>query len=95
MTSVGSVRHPKIMLGMLVKVLCGDPIATRGRLSPEGGVALEDLMRGASDFNVWAVTIETLISTRNLLPITVGIGTVITTMRSAHLSLSHDTLFHW
>src|SRR5271156_3081980 len=32
MTFVSSVHSPKIMLGMLVKDLCGDPIATRRRL---------------------------------------------------------------
>ncbi len=29
MTFASSVHNPKIMLRMLVKVLCGDPIATR------------------------------------------------------------------
>jgi hypothetical protein len=91
LTFVSSVHHPKIMLGMLVKVLCRDSIATRGRLPREGDVAFEDLMRGASDLDVRTVTIVTLTSRRHLLPIAVGIVTVITTIRSAGLSCSHDT----
>jgi hypothetical protein len=39
MTFVGSVHNPKIMLCMLIKVLCGDSIATRRRL-PSGVLAL-------------------------------------------------------
>ena len=80
------------MLGMLVKVLCSHSIATRRRLPREGNVTFEDLMRGAADFDVRTVTVEILTSVRYLLPITVGIVTVITTMRSAGLSWSHDTL---
>jgi hypothetical protein len=91
MTFVNSVHNPKIMLGMLVKVLCGDVIATRKRLSREADITFEDLMRGASDFDVLPVTIEILISVRYLLPITVGIVTVITTIRSPGLSCSHET----
>jgi hypothetical protein len=37
------------MLGMLIKVLCGDSIATRRRLPSEGNVTFEDLMRGTSE----------------------------------------------
>ena len=48
-------------------------------------------MRATSDFNVRTVTIEGLASVRYLLPITVGIITVMATMRSAGLSWSHDT----
>ena len=48
-------------------------------------------MRIASDFDVGTVTIKGLTSVRYLLPITVGIVTVIATMRSAGLSWSHDT----
>ena len=91
MTFVSCVHNPKIMLGMLVKVLCGDAIVTRGRLPRKGNVTFEDLMRGASDFDVLPVTIEILISVRYLLPITVGIVTVITTIRSPGLSCSHET----
>ena len=36
MTLVSGVHDPKIMVGMLVKVLRGDSIATRGRLAREG-----------------------------------------------------------
>jgi hypothetical protein len=92
LTLVGSVHNPKIMLGMLIKVLCRDSIATRRRLPRESNVTLEDLMRGASDFDVRTVTIETLTSRRHLLPIAVGIITVVTTVGSAGLSCSHDTL---
>ena len=91
MAFVSSVHNPKIMLGMLIKVLCGDSIATRRRLPCEGNVTFEDLMRAASDFDVRTVTIEGLTPVRYLLPITVGIVTVIATMRSAGLSWSHDT----
>src|SRR5437867_3583955 len=90
MTFVSSVHHPKIMLGMLVKVLRGDWIATR-RLARKGNVTFEDLMSATSDFDVRTVTIEGLTPVRYLLPITVGIVTVIATMRSAGLSWSHDT----
>ena len=92
LTFVSGVHNPKIMLGMLVKVLRGDTIATRGRLARNGNVTFEDLMRGTSDFDVRTVTIEGLTSVRYLLAITVGIVTVIATIRSAGLSWSHDTL---
>ena len=91
MTLVSGVHDPKIMVGMLVKVLRGDSIATRGRLARKGNVTFEDLMRGTSDFDVRTVTIEGLTSVRYLLPMPVGIVTVIATMRSAGLSWSHDT----
>ena len=63
MTFVSSVHHPKIMLGMLVKVLHGDWIATR-RLARKGKVTFEDLMSATSDFDVRTVTIEGLTSVR-------------------------------
>ena len=91
MTFVGSVHNPKIMLGMLIKVLCGDSIITRRRLPSEGDVTFEDLMRGASDFDIRTVTIESLTSVRYLLSVTVGIVTVIAPILSAGLSWSHDT----
>jgi hypothetical protein len=91
MTFVGGVHNPKIMLSVRVKVLCGDSIATRRRLPSEGNVTFEDLMRGASDFEVRPVTIEGLTSVRYLLPVTVGIITVIAPIWSAGLSWSHDT----
>ena len=90
-TFVGSFHHSKIMLGVLVKVLCVDAIATCRRLTTNGDVAVKNLMRIASDFDVGTVTIKGLTSVRYLLPITVGIVTVIATMRSAGLSWSHDT----
>ena len=80
MTFVSSVHNPIIMLGMLVKVLRGDPIATRRRLPREGNVTFEDLMRGASDFDVRTITIEGLRSVRYLLPITVRVVTIIATI---------------
>ena len=76
---------------MLVKVLCGHAIATRRRLPREGNVTFKDLMRGASDLDVRTVTLEIVTSLRYLLPITVGIITVITPMRSVVLSCSHET----
>ena len=91
MTFRSSVHNAKIMLGMLVKVLRGDAISTRRRLAREGNVTFEDLMRATSNFDVRTVTIESLTSVRHLLPITVGIITVMATMRSAGLSWSHDT----
>jgi hypothetical protein len=91
MTFVSSVHNPKIMLGMLVKVLCGHSIATRRCLPREGNVTFEDLMRGASDLDVRTVTIEIVTSLRYRLPITVRIVTVIATTRSAVLSCSHET----
>ena len=91
LTFVSSVHNSKIMLGMLIKVLCGHAIATRRRLSRESSVTFEDLMRGASDLDVRSGTIETVTSLRDLWPITVRIVTVITTMRSAVLSCSHET----
>ena len=91
MTFVGSFHHSKIMLRVLVKVLCVDAITTCRRLPTKGDVAVKNLMRVASDFDVGTVTIEGLTSGRYLLPITVGIVTVIATMRSAGLSWSHDT----
>ena len=86
-----SVRNPKIMLGMLVKVLRGDSIAARRRFARESNVTFEDLMRATSNFDVWPVTIERLTLVRYLLPITVGSITVTATMRSAGVSWSHDT----
>jgi len=91
MTFASNVHNPKIMLRMLVKILCGDPIAARRRLPPEGKVTFEDLMSGASDFDVRTITIESLTSVGYLLPIAVGIVTVIATIRSPGLSWSHDT----
>jgi hypothetical protein len=86
-----SVHNPKIMLGMLVKVLRGDSIATRRHRAPEDNVTFEDLMRAASNFDVRTVTLEGLTSVRQLLPITVGIMiTVMVTIRSAGLPWSHD-----
>ena len=76
---------------MLVKVLRGDSIATRRRLARKGNITFEDLMRATSDFDVRTVTIEGLTSVRYLLPVTVGIITVMATMRSAGLSWSHHT----
>ena len=86
-----SVHNAKIMLGMLVKVLRADSIATRRRLAREGNVTFKDLMRATSNFNVRTITIEGLTSVRYLLPITIGIITVMATMRSSGLSWSHDT----
>jgi hypothetical protein len=86
-----SVHNAKIMLGVLGKVLGGDSIATRRRLARQGNVTFEDLMRATSNFDVRTVTIEGLTSVQYLLPITVGIITVMATMRSAGLSWSHDT----
>ena len=80
------------MLSMLVKVLCSHSITTRRRLPSEGNVAFEDLMRGASNFDVRTVTIEGLTSVRYLLSATVGIVTVIVTIWSPGLSWSHNTL---
>ena len=91
MSFVSSVHNPKIMLGVLVKVLCSNSIATRRRLPREGNVAFEDLMRGASDFDVRTVTIEGLTSVRYLLSVTVGIVTVIAAIWSVGLFWSHDT----
>jgi hypothetical protein len=89
MTFSSSVHNSKIMLGVLVKVFRGDSIATRRRLARKGNVTFEDLMRATSDFDVRTVTIEDLTSVRYLLSITVGI--IISTTRSAGLSWSHDT----
>ena len=50
-----SVHNAKIMLGMLVKVLRGDSIATRRRLAREGNVTFEDLMRATPNFDVRTV----------------------------------------
>ena len=92
LTFISSVHNPKVMLGMLVKVLCCYAITTRRRLPREGNVTLEDLMRRASDFDVRTVTIVTLTSQRHQLPVAVGIITIITTIRPVGLSCSHDTL---
>jgi hypothetical protein len=86
-----SVHNAKIMLGMLVKVFRGDSIATRRRLVREGNVTFEDLMSATSNFDVRTVTIDGLTPARYLLPITIGIITVMATMWSAGLSWSHDT----
>jgi len=83
MSFLSSVHNPKIMLGMLVNVLCSNSIATRRRLPRESNVTFEDLMRRASDFEVRTVTIEILAQVRYRLPMTVGIVTMITSIRSA------------
>jgi hypothetical protein len=92
MTFVSSVHNPKIMLSVLVKVLCSHSVTTRRRLPSEGNVTFEDLMRGASNFDVRTVTIEGLTSVRYLLSVAIGIVTVIVTIWSPGLSWSHDTL---
>ena len=89
-TFVSGVHNPKIMLGMLVKALCRDSIATRRRLPREGNVTFKDLMRGSPDLDIRTATIVGLTSAR-YLSITVRIVTVIATMRSADLFWSHDT----
>src|SRR5215472_1677610 len=71
-----SVHNAKIMLGMLVKVLGGDSIATRRRLPREGDVTFENLMSATSNFDFRTVTIKGLTSVQYLLPITVRIITV-------------------
>jgi hypothetical protein len=86
MIFVSGVHNPKIMLGMLVKVLRGDSIATRRRLARKDDVTFEDLMRATSNFDVRTVTIEGPTSVRYLLAITVEIVTVIATIQSAGLS---------
>ena len=95
MTFVSSVHNPKIMLSVLVKVLCSHSIPTRRRLPSEGNVTFEDLMRGASNFDVRTVTIEGLTSIRYLLSVAIGIVIVIVivivTIWSPGLSWSHDT----
>jgi hypothetical protein len=91
MTFIGSVHNPKKMFCVLIEVLCGDSIAARRRLPREGNVTFKDLMRGAPDLDIRTVTIVGLTFARYLLPITVGIVTVFTSMRSAGLSWSHDT----
>jgi hypothetical protein len=91
LTVVSSIHNPKVMLGMLVEILCRDAITTRGRLPREGNVPFEDLMGRAADFDVRTVTVETLTSRLHWLPIAVGIIAIITTVRSAVLSCSHDT----
>jgi hypothetical protein len=92
LTFISSVHNPIVMLGMLVEVLCRYAIPTRRRLPRKGNITLEDLMGRTSDFDVRTVTIETLTSLRHLLPIAVGIITIITTIRSVGLSCSHATL---
>jgi hypothetical protein len=85
-----SVHNAKIMLGMLVRFSA----PTRSSLvvaSREGNITFKDLMRATSNFNVRTVTIDGLTLVRYLLPITIGIITVMATMRSAGLSWSHDT----
>jgi hypothetical protein len=69
MTFVSSVHNPKIMLSVLVKVLCSHSITTRRRLPREGNVTFEDLMGGASNFDVRTVTIEGLTSVRYALSV--------------------------
>jgi hypothetical protein len=73
------------MLGMLVKVLCGDSLATRRCLPRESNIAFEYLMSAASDSDVRTITIESVTSTRYLLPITVGVS-IIPTVRAVGLS---------
>src|SRR5260370_28313180 len=56
LTSVSSIHNSKIMLRMLVKVLFRDSIRTSRRLSGEGNVTFEDLLRAASGSDVWTAT---------------------------------------
>jgi hypothetical protein len=91
LTFISSVHYPKVMLGMLIKVLRRNSVATRRRLPRERNVTFKDLMGRAADFDAGTITIEALTSLRHLLPIAAGIITVITAIRSAGLSCSHDT----
>jgi hypothetical protein len=50
MTFVGSFHHAKIMLGVLVKVLCVDAIATCRRLPTKGDVAFKRFDEGCLGF---------------------------------------------
>jgi len=50
MTFVSSVHNPKIMLGMLIKVLCSHSITTRRRLPSEGNVTFGRFDEGCLGF---------------------------------------------
>jgi hypothetical protein len=61
MSFLMSFHYPKMMLGMLVKILGSYSIATRRGLARKGNVTFEDLVRGAPDFDVRTVTLKILI----------------------------------
>jgi hypothetical protein len=54
------VVYAKIVLGMLIQILGGNPIAPGRGLACKRDIALEDLMRGAPDSYVRAVAVEGL-----------------------------------
>jgi hypothetical protein len=59
-----SVRDPKIVLGMLVEVLGGNPIAGRCRFPRQSDISLEDLLGRATDPGIGAAAIKCPIGLR-------------------------------
>ena len=55
------------MLGVLVQIFGGNPVARGCGLPRKRDIALENLMRGAADSYVGAVAVEALISLRRAL----------------------------
>ncbi len=73
------IHYAEVMLGMLVQVLGGDPITARGGFASQGHISFKDLIGVPSNFDVWAITVESLNSVRHPRPIVMRIVAIIAT----------------
>jgi hypothetical protein len=55
------VADPEIVLGVLIEILGGNPVAAHRRFPCQGDIAFEDLPRGATDSDIRAVAFKSLI----------------------------------
>jgi hypothetical protein len=85
------VHDAEIVLGVLIKVFGGDPVAAGGRFARQGHVAFENLVGVAANFYVWTITVESLNSVRHPRAVVMQIASVTAAARSLVWSWSHDT----
>jgi len=92
------LHDPIVVLGMLVEILGGDPIAGRRSLTRERDIALENLIGVAPDFDAGPVAIEGLHPMRRTrTPVVVVVlaahvvGIVVAAPATLVLTWSHDT----
>jgi hypothetical protein len=85
------IHDAKIVLGMLVQVFSGNPIAAGSRLACQRDVPLEYLIRIATDLDVRTVAVESLDPIRQPRAIMMMIIPVAASARSFVWSRSHNT----
>ncbi len=89
------IHHPKIVLGMLVKVFGRDSVSARSGLASQTYISFENLIRITANFNVRTVAVEGLITMRQPRPIMMRIIPIIAPARSLVWTWSHDTNLIW